>query len=148
MKVSRTINLRTPDLKLVTLHPGDTVPDWAEELITNPNVILVETDAEAEAPREEAEQAPVEEPAQDYSKVPKADLVAMLEQRGLPVDGKVGELRARLTEADSTVKHSEDVDPFELPREQLEALANQRGIEFEADLSNEELATLIDNTGE
>ena len=143
MKVCRTINIQDDNSNVVTLLPGDTVPEWAVSKITNPKVILVEDEAPSLV---ESAVEPEPEVGVDYSKVSKPELIALLEARGLPSDGKVAELRDRLAQADA----SEDtgVDLFDLPREQLEQIAVQRGVAFGPDTSDDELATLIENTEE
>lgn len=153
MKVCKTINILDDSFVRHTLHPGDSIPEWAQERITNPKVILSE-DGPVTA---SAEDVPVTEQSsedgeavEDYKKVNKPELIALLNERGLSSDGKVGELRARLIEDDAVKAAVTDdiVDLFELSREQLEGIAAEKGVEFGAETSDEELAALIESVEE
>lgn len=138
MKVSRTINLRDADLRLVTLHPGDTVPEWAEKLIANPKVILNESMADEVEP-----EAPEVPEVAGYSKAQKADLVAMLAERGLPTEGKVAELRARLEADDVAQENPEEIDLWSMTEKELRALATERGLDTEGATTTAELIAVI-----
>ncbi|MBU3995585.1 MAG: hypothetical protein KKF42_07400 [Actinobacteria bacterium] len=148
--VKKVVNLLDPDYNLVTLHPGDEVPEWALERVTNASVLA------AEPPRVE-EISTGEQPATvELSELKKAELVALCETRGLPTSGNKEDLIARL-EATPAVQEQgsgdapvsdEPVDIWALDENELRALAGERGIDVSTATSAVELATVIEQAGQ
>lgn len=150
-KVSTTVNLLDDQFRLVTLHPGDTIPDWAAARFTNTDVIATDDDRGAEKPNvPQAPQTPQTptEPAPvvaKYSKMKNAALVALLNERGLDATGKKDDMVARLEEADKAAESTEDddVDLWSLNVDELKAFAEKHNIDVGDAASSEELATVI-----
>lgn len=144
-KVRVACNLLDPQFKLVTLLPGDEIPAWALGRITNSAVIddgftVAEEPVAVVAP--EPDVPAVAEP--DYSRMRKAELQALLEERGLDASGTVDQLRKRLAAADTEeLVQDEEVDLWELSEAELRALADARGIDVGDASTTGELAALI-----
>lgn len=80
--------------ELVRLAPGDSVPEWADELVTNPKLLEGE---------DEVEETESEAPGGDgYDDMNKEELQSVLEDRDLPVSGNKDELIERLREDDAS----------------------------------------------
>lgn len=154
MKVCQTVNLLDDKFRLVTLLPGDVVPDWARERITNPEAIAPDDDsgaAVAEAvsaattPEPETV-TPATEQEDSYSELDKKGLQELLEERGLPTSGNKPELVERLREADAASDDEhEEVDLWSLNVEELKAYAAERGIDVGEASTSDELAAVIES---
>ncbi len=87
-------------------HPGDEIPNWAQELITNESVYANPEEAVLlEAERDEL--LNVEEPDDfelpDYSNFKVAELKEMLDERGLETSGTKALLVQRLEDSDAAL---------------------------------------------
>lgn len=141
-KVCTTVNLFDENRRVVTLHAGDEIPDWAVARITNPSVIAAEgTDTAPEPATVDTVEAVEVEPV-DYSTFSKDALVAACAERGLDAKGNKPDLIARLTEADAT-DEGEEVDLFALTVDELKKIAAERGIDLGEASSDVEIATVI-----
>lgn len=89
--------------EVVVLQPGQELPAWAKDLVTNPAAFL---DASAVESKSEATGS---EPATGYAALAVKDLKAELKKRELPQTGKQAELIARL-EKDDAEKASQSTD--------------------------------------
>lgn len=162
MKVKKHINLIDSEFRLVTLRPGDEVPAWA--VITNPDVLddapvkaaeevieeIAEEDIEdavaeevteeavAEAVADEAENT-VDSNTVDYSVMKNDELRALLEERGLDVEGKKADLVARLIESDNT-----EIDVWAMNSEELHKFAKENQIDISGATNDVEVAALIE----
>lgn len=151
-QVCKTVNLIDPNFKVVTLHPGDTIPEWAVSKITNLAVIATDTAATVQI------EQPIVPPAGtdtvvevepiDYDKLDKKSLVALCTERGLAIDGNKPDLIARLQEADKAPAAEEEVDLFALDETELKALAAERNIDLGSASTAVEMATVIEQAGE
>lgn len=74
------------NLKVTWFYPGDKLPEWAEELVTNPKVFQAEGEetADEEAPESLVTQERI---APDYSGMNISQLDILLEERGLSTSG-------------------------------------------------------------
>jgi hypothetical protein len=97
--LTRDVHVVDPDTgQAEWFHPGDTLPDWAEPLVTNEKAF-----AKLVSPFVPNSAIPVDEDddEDDYSKMKNDELRALLDDRGLPVSGNHKELVARLRESDA-----------------------------------------------
>lgn len=148
--VKKVVNLLDPDYNLVTLHPGDEVPEWALERVTNESVLA------AAAPRVEDNSTWDPALATELSALKKAELVALCEARGFNASGTKDDLIARLEApaveqevvAGDTHATDEPVDIWALDESELRTLAAERGIDVSAATSAVELATVIEQAGQ
>lgn len=150
--VTGVVHLRDAEFNLVSLFPGDTVPAWAESLITNPSLLsdAIVTEPSVAAPESTGDPEAAVAVA-DYSKTAKPALQKLAKERGLDESGNVGELRARLAEHDEAqaaasegAGDGEEVDHWALPHDQALELALSRGLAVTAENSLEEIAALLD----
>lgn len=161
-------NVISPEGEIVTLGPGDTVPEWAT--VTNP-ALFVDSDHVASTGSDAGDagdgstgsgeqtggqgQTP---PAADENPSGKspgiAELRAEAKSLGLSAAGKKPELAARIAEKKAAdANAAADADPSGEPdgdtdRAALEAKAKELGIEFDENNSDEELAALIEDETE
>lgn len=156
--VSKVVNLLDADHNVVTLYPGDEVPDWALERVTNPEVLAVEPPrvdpdpaesqddsvADAAGASGDGGQADPVEPA-GYGALTKDALVALLKERNLDTKGNKPELAARLDDADKAAENeiSEPVDVWSLDETELRKLAAERNVDVAGAESTAELATAL-----
>jgi len=160
------VNLLHPETNdLVTLVAGDSVPDWAEDRVTNPDLF-----AEKETPSTASEPAP---PAGAQQAAPGstppavdgtvAELKARAKELGIAQSGSKAELIERITakltadaaQAESTNEPagsdgSASSDAVtaggsDTERTALEQRAEELGITVEAEWSDEELRTVIED---
>ncbi|MFD5599926.1 SAP domain-containing protein [Leucobacter sp. NPDC058333] len=153
MKVCQTINLLDEQFRLVTLFPGDEVPEWAVARITNPAVIASDEDfaaAVAEAAKEAGTPTPpvppvvVKAPSADtYDELSKKDLQELLTSRELSTAGNKPELIERLRESDKAAAAGEEADLWSMSVEELKAFAEKQGIDVADASTSEELAAVI-----
>ncbi|WP_053352708.1 SAP domain-containing protein [Leucobacter musarum] len=150
MKVCQTINLLDDQFRLVTLSPGDEVPEWAVARVTNPDVIAGDDDfveavaAVAEAATTASEPVPpVLDTGDGYDALNKKDLQELLSKRELPTAGNKPELIERLREADKAAAAEEEVDLWSLSVDELKAYAEKHEIDVEGANTSEELAAVI-----
>lgn len=95
--VKRSVHVSNPETgDEAWLHPGDTVPDWAKDMITNPSVF--EDDDETELNADNFPMGNV-----DYDTLTIAQLDELLAERGLDGGGSKKDKAARLKEADAAV---------------------------------------------
>lgn len=124
-RITRYVNVRHPEtLEFHHLKPGDLFPEWAAELVTNPDVFEDDTPA-------------VPEPVVD-------DVQALRERAkelGIDARGGADKLRARIAE-----KEAEPVEPP--TTEDLRATATSLGIEFDDETTDTELELLIESNRE
>lgn len=150
MKVCETINLLDDQFRLITLLPGDEVPDWAIGRVTNPSVIAADDDF-TEAVSAAVEAAPAPAPAgppmvdegNQYDALNKKDLQELLTNRELPTAGNKPELIERLREADKAAAADDEVDLWSMSIEELKAFAEQHEINVADASTSEELAAVI-----
>lgn len=151
-------NVISPEGELVTLGPGDTVPDWAT--VTNP-ALFEKSDKPAatsdatgsgEANTGSGEQSGGQtQTAPPATKDDKGPGVAELRQQakdlGISAAGSKKDLAARIAEkqAEDAKAAAEEPDGGEDDRAALEAKAKELGIEFDENNSDEELAALIED---
>ena len=138
MKVRKTVHLRNSLDKLVTLHPGDEIPAWAKDLVTNTE-ITGEKAVEVEPVKDSADEPEPE--SVDYSKLKKGELQELCLARGLSGDGKVDELKARLAADDLA---DVDADVWAMSEDELREFAAAKGIDVGEASSSVELATVIE----
>lgn len=86
-------------------QPGDKIPNWAVDLISNPKVFAEDTEAaELLVEAAEAQQADaVEWSRADYSGFKVDELKALLAERNLETEGLKAELIQRLEDDDDAV---------------------------------------------
>ena len=146
MKVCQTVNLLDENYNVVTLSPGDTVPEWAESRITNPDVIATDEVEAKESTNPEADtNAPAGDPeVADYTKLDKKSLEALLAERGLDTKGNKPDLIERLITADTAADDVEEVDVWVMTVAELKAHAAARGIDTGAAETTTELAAIIE----
>lgn len=152
--VRKVVNILDPDYNLVTLHPGDEIPEWALERITNPAVIALEPPRVEPDPDEGqdngstegegGEQIEAVAPA-GYAALTKDALVALLNERTLDAKGNKPVLVARLEEADKAAagEVDEPVDVWTLDEAELRQLAEARNVDVTGANSTAELATAL-----
>lgn len=150
-QVCKTINLIDPNFKVVTLYPGDTIPEWAIGKVTNP-AVLAKGSAPAVIPQPIVPPANTEvqvevEPI-DYDKLDKKGLIALCSERELATDGNKPDLIARLQEADKAPAGEEELDLFALDEDELKALAAERGVDLGGAATAVEMATVIEQAAE
>ena len=141
MKVRKTVNLLNPLMKLVTLRPGDTVPDWAVSKITNPALLEGDHVPVPEDAPSVSKPAPVPGKKVDYAKLNKGPLQELCRERGLDDSGTRPELAARL--------HADDLDEIEadvwaMDESELRELAERQGIDVGEARTTAELAAAIE----
>ena len=111
--------------ELVTLAPGDILPEWADNIVTNPDVI---------------EDADVESTVDDTGNHPDEDTRTLKELRaaaktlGLSGGGSKAEIAARIAAAEEPVESD--------ARAALEAKATEAGISFTSETTDVELELL------
>lgn len=151
-QVCKTINLIDPNFKVVTLHPGDTIPDWALDKVTNPAVIARDTAPAVTVTQPivpaTGTETHVEVEAIDYDKLSKKDLIALCTERELATSGNIPDLIERLKEADKAPAAEEEVDLFALDEDELKALAAERNVDLGGAITAVEMATVIDQASE
>lgn len=89
------VHITKEDGSVVVLEPGQAVPDWAAEIVTNPKAFAdqtVETESEDESEEEESG---------GYADLDVEGLKSALKDRELPVSGTKPELIARLEQDDA-----------------------------------------------
>lgn len=138
--VSQVVNLFDDNYKLHTLLPGDEIPEWAADKITNPAVIATEPPKVESVVVDEPEDAGDLE-AVDYSKLKKPELEKLCEERGLDKAGNRPDLIARLQEADTA---AEVVDVWAMTENELRALAAERGVDVGEASTAAELAAVLE----
>lgn len=139
--VSQVVNLFDDNYKLHTLMPGDEIPEWALEKITNPEVLATEpprVEPSDETPEKEVGQEEV--PQIDYSTLKKPELEALCDERGLDKTGNKPDLIARLVEHDAKPV---EVDLWSMNEAELRALAAERGVDVGEANTTAELAAVL-----
>lgn len=82
-------------------YPGDKLPEWAEDLVTNPKVFIGESE---ESQAEKPEEMVVEETkAVNYSGMNISQLDLLLEERGLATSGNKNDKIERLKAHDGAL---------------------------------------------
>lgn len=133
--VNSVVNILDENMNLVTLMPGDEVPEWAlskfktDHLFVSGESTVVEDAAGDDSPT-----------GTDLSKLKRAELVELCKARGLDTSGNKADLIARLEGPEV----DEPVDVWGLDEDELRALANELGIDVSAASSQVELATVIE----
>lgn len=127
--------------------PGDEVPEWAEEKVTNPKVYEETGSKVAAAEQNEGQGQTPATPGDDLDGLNADALKALAGELGLPKTGKKDDLKAairekRAADAAEAVKASEGGEPT--GRAALEEALTAKGIEFEAENSDEELEALLE----
>ncbi|GIT80185.1 hypothetical protein LLS1_18540 [Leifsonia sp. LS1] len=84
---------------VVVLSPGQELPGWAKEQVTNPNAFRDDDAVEPESTPTSTEQQPT-----GYAALETAALKAELKKRELPQTGKKAELIERLEKHDAELK--------------------------------------------
>lgn len=85
-------------------QPGDKIPKWAEDLISNPKVFATEEEAPVLSAEAEANDATaVEWDRPDYTGLKVDELRALLEERNLETSGVKSDLIQRLEDDDDAV---------------------------------------------
>ncbi len=155
MKVCRTINLRDDNFNVITLHPGDTVPEWAESKVTNEKVILVEDPTTEPA----VDHAAVPAQVLDYADMKRPELRKLAASRGVDSNGRNDEIRAALMaqDAENAAADSGDEpedgegdgdDLWSMNEAELRQLAADRGVDHEGASTSAELVALLSQAGE
>jgi hypothetical protein len=85
------------------LHPGDEVPQWAEELVTNPRVFEDPSDTAVDFDDPSLFSGEAGEDSPNYFGMKVDELKALLEERGLASGGNKTELIQRLEDHDAAV---------------------------------------------
>lgn len=136
--VSQVVNLFDPSYQLVTLYPGDEIPEWAIDKVTNPLVIATAPPRVEPEGDEGDEGDPV---VVEYSKLKKAELEALCAERELDAAGTKADLIERLIAADvaATV-----VDVWAMSEGELRALAAERGVDVGEASTAAELAAVLE----
>lgn len=164
MKVCQTINLLDENFNVLTLRPGDTVPEWAESRITNPAVIAPDetenTGSESGTPVDpngsggSGEPDPVKPEVVDYKKLDKEALGNLLAERELDTSkANKPVLIERLIAADKaaedavTENEDEDIDVWTMSVEELKAHAEKHNIDVGDAETTNELAAIIEQAG-
>jgi hypothetical protein len=86
-------------------NPGDKIPQWAVDLITNP-AVFAESEQAAELLVEAAEERPLDDDQWEtasYDGLKVDELKALLEERNLGSTGRKAELIQRLEDDDAAV---------------------------------------------
>lgn len=151
-QVCKTINLIDTNFKVVTLYPGDTIPEWALGKVTNPAVIAPDT-APAVTIKQPIVPAAgtethVEVEAIDYGKLDKKALIDLCTERELPTDGNKSDLIQRLKDADKAPATEEELDLFALDEDELKALAAERNVDLGGATTAVEMATVLEQAAE
>lgn len=151
---SGLVHLFDEDGTLVTLGPGDAVPEWAT--VTNPALFEGEEPDEAhqsgdqtppavkqgDTPPASGDQTP---PAKEPS---QAELKDQAKALGLPTGGSkkalAERIAAKLAEA-APAPAGASGDDEDSDRAALEARAKEAGIEFDENTTEDELAALLDD---
>lgn len=81
-------------------HPGDDLPRWAQDAITNPRA-FIDPDNPTAVAVEEDESAPADRNV--YANLSVDELRALAEDRGLDASGKKSELIERLSASDAAL---------------------------------------------
>lgn len=136
--VSQVVNLFDPSYQLVTLYPGDEIPEWAIDKVTNPLVIATAPPRVEPEEDEGDEDDPV---VVEYSKLKKAELEALCAERELDAAGTKADLIERLIAADAAATV---VDVWAMSEGELRALAAERGVDVGEASTAAELAAVLE----
>lgn len=138
--VSKTVNLIDDSFRLVTLHPGDEIPDWAEGIITNPAVLATVPPIVVSDPEPEEKV--------DYAALSKVELIKLCNDRGIDSSGNKPDMQARLLAADeASAAEAEQVDVWSLSEEELLQIAAERNIDIGEATTTAELAAALEQAG-
>lgn len=158
-KIRTHKNLLDSSFNLVSLRPGDEIPEWALPLIGD-HLIEHESDVTVDVTVDDTDSIddtndPVVPPVEavDYGNLKVKELRAILEERGLDTDGNKDVLVERLQEADATPETvtegddvtEGDVDLWSLNETELNAYAAERGIDVSAATSTAELVAILES---
>ncbi|UOR02066.1 SAP domain-containing protein [Leucobacter allii] len=146
--VSQVVNLLDDKFQLVTLMPGDEVPEWATSRITNPAVLATVPPIVPDEPQSVTEVVAHPDAKDAYAGLNKAELVALAKDRDLDTSGNKPDIIARLKEADKAADDDADVDVFSLSVDELKALAERHGIDIGEATTDVEIATIIQQAKE
>jgi hypothetical protein len=158
--------------EIKVLKAGTKVPDWADELVTNPAVFAESSSDSGEdsGPGTPAAAAAsgTTEGTLDYEKLKKKDIQALAAERGVDSSGTIAVIAARLTEQDTAntaanapgaadtatgetdgtetaeTPATEPVDYWSLPVDRLRALATERGLDVGDSSTDAEFAALLE----
>ena len=133
------------NFETVSFAPGDLVPDWADELVTNPDAFEV---------REASKTSATPEPAGDggaggdgLDDLKAAELKDIAKELGIPARGNkadlVAAIRAKRAEAEPEPAAGEDGGQS-AGRAALDERAQALGLEVDPDWTDEELETAIE----
>ncbi|GAA2577348.1 hypothetical protein [Microbacterium binotii] len=149
-RLTRYVNVPR-NAEFITLSPGETLPDWAEPLVTNP-AAFEEIDAEPADAAASGGQTTTEHPANTTPSKPARDaIVDRAKELGVKASGKSEEILARIAEkeaalaAESNTAAADTADGAEdaQTRPDLEAKATALGIEFTTETTDAELELAI-----
>lgn len=139
--VSQVVNLLDHSYNLVTLYPGDEVPEWALDKVANPEVLATEP-PRVEPEEDEGDAGDEDDPVVvDYSKLKKAELEALCAERELDAAGTKADLIERLIAADAAATV---VDVWAMSEGELRALAAERGVDVGEASTAAELAAVLE----
>lgn len=139
--VSQVVNLFDPSYQLVTLYPGDEIPEWAIDKVTNPLVIAT-APPRVEPEEDEGDAGDEDDPVVvEYSKLKKAELEALCAERELDAAGTKADLIERLIAADAA---EAVVDVWAMSEGELRALAAERGVDVGEASTAAELAAVLE----
>lgn len=126
--VTGYVHIRHPETaEAVTLKPGDAVPEWAVDIVTNPAILADESPArEAQSNVETADDKPSRE-----------EVIERAKALGVSAKGKTETILARIAEAERAA------EPEPTGRDALAARAKELGIEFTDETTDAELELLI-----
>lgn len=128
----------------VTFQPGDTLPEWAESIVTNPAILYHGPTAAPEpAAPEPADDEPSEPAEPEKPKLTREQVVARAKELGVNAKGKTEVLLERIAEAERAAADNSDDTPEPSSRSSLEARARELGIEFDDETTDSELELLI-----
>jgi hypothetical protein len=137
------------DAEFVTLIPGDDLPDWAKDIVTNPDVLEVYGEATQPARSETA--GTTAQPAQP-APAPAPDRAAVVDRaKALEVkaNGKTKDILARIAAKEAEIaaaaaaESGASGDSGDLDIAALRTKANELGLEFTDETSESELELLI-----
>ncbi|WP_054686464.1 hypothetical protein [Microbacterium sp. No. 7] len=125
------------DVELVTFAPGDELPDWAADIVTNPDVFATILPT-APAEPTPAPPAPAETPADDLDALKADELKAIAVDLGIAPKGNKDTLKAAIRAARTTVEEP-DADHSHLIEK-----AKELGYEDAETLTEEELEAIVE----
>lgn len=137
------------DGELVTLAPGEEVPEWATEFVTNPAVFAEPTEAADAQAGATGESGTTGDPAgDDLEPLTAAQLKKLAGDLGVPAKGNKEALKAAIRakrDADKAIEPTAS-ESGQAPsaREAFETRARELNIEFDENTTDDELESLIE----